>query len=278
MWGSPAQAPTRSPSNHGQDYAWLLPASAAVGYASFPVEFGGSPCVNDIKTAATLSAKGLPPCAAATAEMAVYQAHCAALRLLGAQVAPPRERSFHGVCVPLGPSVVLDPSFAPSMTALRQKLATPSAISVSERSTLLVRGHNVSIEALTLDGALEIIVADCSSLRIRSLSVTNEGWQFDELGAAIQVRARAQGERCTAGLRTTSPRIRCSSDLHRPNRDTAGPPSDRSRPSSLLRPRRAPSAPKYCGCAATRCASAHSAGWPSRCRAPSRWSTASWCG
>jgi len=115
-----------------------------------------------------------------------HQAHCAALRNLGASVAAPRERSFHGVCVPLGPSVVLHPSFAPCMSALKCKLTNPLALQLSERSTLLVKGQNIIIDSLVLDGALEITVAESASLHIKSLNVSNEGWQFDELSSAIQ--------------------------------------------------------------------------------------------
>ena len=66
----------------------------------------------------------MPPYAASTAEMAVYHAHACALRLLGCRVAPPRERTFAGVGVPLGPAVVLSPSFCPCLSLLRAKLPT----------------------------------------------------------------------------------------------------------------------------------------------------------
>ncbi|KAL1519469.1 hypothetical protein AB1Y20_022989 [Prymnesium parvum] len=167
-----------------QDYAWL-PAAAAAGYVCHPAEFGHTPCGQSLAAGAARSAKGLPACAAASGEMAVYLAHCAALRLLGAHVPPPRERAFHGVVVPLGACVVLHPSFAPSLAALRHKLLTPAALSVSERSTLLVRGRHLVIERLSLDGALELSVAECASLRVRSLHVANEGWQFDEISEGV---------------------------------------------------------------------------------------------
>lgn len=43
-------------------------------------EFGYFPCKNDIVTGAALSARGVPPQTAATAEMAVYGMHGAMLR------------------------------------------------------------------------------------------------------------------------------------------------------------------------------------------------------
>ena len=57
--------------------------------------------------------------------------HAAALRLLGASVAPARERTFHGVPVALGPAVVLAPSFCPCLSELRPKLPSPAQVSSS---------------------------------------------------------------------------------------------------------------------------------------------------
>ena len=106
-----------------QDIAWLMQPRAradgaasgggsdngceggrlGVGFTSVPPEWGYFPSKNDRLTAAQLSAKGIPPYSAATAEFALYNAHASALRALGAEVAPPQPRSFHGVTVPLGP-------------------------------------------------------------------------------------------------------------------------------------------------------------------------------
>ena len=168
-----------------QDYAWLLPHGARVGYVGYPLEFGYYPCKNVLGAAAKLAAAGVPPYAASSSEFAVYHAHASALRLLGAHVAPPRERVFHGVPVALGPAVVLAPSFCPCLSLLRAKLPTPAEVHVSETSTLLVDGVDVTIEQLTLDGALEVRVCAAASLVIRSLHVRNDGWQFDELSEAV---------------------------------------------------------------------------------------------
>ena len=172
-----------------QDLAWSLPPSAAVGLVHYPAAFGYFPCKNDIATAARLSAEGVPPYAAATAEMALYNAAAALLRSFGASVPPPVERSFHGVTCPFGPAIALHPSFAPCPSVLRQRLPTPSALRLSARSTLAVKGRGVVIESLLLDGALEINVADAAQLVVKSLAVTNEGWAFDELAPAVMASA-----------------------------------------------------------------------------------------
>ena len=52
-----------------------------------------------------------------------------------------------------------------------------------------VQGRGIVIEALELDGALEIACAEGATLRVHSLAVTNDGWQFDELSSAVQASA-----------------------------------------------------------------------------------------
>ncbi|CAE7784430.1 USP [Symbiodinium sp. CCMP2592] len=108
-----------------QDYAKLLPPEAKVGFTRYPLEFGYFPCKNDIATAARLAADGTPPHGAASAENAVYHANCVQLRLLGASVAPARERHWRGGPQLMGPAVVLWPDFAPSLAELRKKLPAP---------------------------------------------------------------------------------------------------------------------------------------------------------
>ena len=62
-------------------------------------------------------------------------------------------------------------------------------MTISAQSTLVVKGEQILIEALELDGALEIDVADGGSLTIRSLTVRNAGWQFVALSDAESASA-----------------------------------------------------------------------------------------
>ncbi|KAL3910461.1 MAG: hypothetical protein SGPRY_009050, partial [Prymnesium sp.] len=111
-------------------------------------EYGYFPCKNDIATGAMLSARDVPAQTASTAEMAVYNFHFAA--------AVPR--SFRGVAVQVGPMVSLMPDFAPCLSLLSAKLPQPTRLCISLRSSLVVRGEDVQIDELVLDGALEIFV------------------------------------------------------------------------------------------------------------------------
>lgn len=168
-----------------QDLAWSLPEGTRSGYVRYPSTFGYWPCKNDIQTAAALSACNVPAYGAATAEMAVYHMHASLLRALGSSIPLPVERTFHGVVCPLGAAIVLHPSFAPCVSVLHRRLPSAHLIEISRRSTLIVKGRNIVIESLCLDGCLEIDVCEQASLVVRELSVTNEGWRFDELSSAV---------------------------------------------------------------------------------------------
>ena len=173
-----------------------------MGYVGYPLDFGYFPCKNGLATAARLAAQGVPPYAASTAEMAVYAAHAAALRLLGATVAPARERTFHGVPVALGPAVVLAPSFCPCLTELRPKLPSPAQIVISERSTLLVDGAHIVIEQLELDGALEVGRPRCP----RTTAAAREAARTATAREAARACARTAARTCDA----PAMRLRCA--------------------------------------------------------------------
>lgn len=167
-----------------QDYVKTVPASHKVAWTRYPEWLGYFPCKNSLKDAQDLSKKGVPPHSASTSEMAVYHLHAQSLRTLGASVGEAAPRSFQSVEVMAGPAIVLAPSFAPCFTLLAAKLPTPSNVSITSRSSLVIKGAKVTIERLELDGALVIDVADGGSLVIKSLSVQNEGWAFEELDEA----------------------------------------------------------------------------------------------
>jgi len=161
-----------------QDFAHSLQdrlKGSKVGYTMVPKELGYYPVKNALQAAAELSARGIPPMGAASAEAAVYHAYGSMLRVLGCKVQQTVEQVYAGVRVDEGAHIVLAPSFAPSMAALREKLLAPSEVHISQRSTLVVDGENVTIKSLNLDGALVVKVAPCASLHIESLEMHNQG-------------------------------------------------------------------------------------------------------
>ena len=114
--------------------------------------------------------------------------HASCLRRLGASVAPPQRRSFRGVGVDVGPLVALSPSFAPCFSLLALRLPAPSAIAISQRSSLVVSG-DVTIRALDLDGALVLRAPAGASVLVKALKVRNDGWALVELDDAEQADA-----------------------------------------------------------------------------------------
>lgn len=61
-----------------------------------------------------------------------------------------------GVEVDFPPRIVFDPTFAPTFHDFQKKVPVPSKINVTQRSTLIVRGVDITIESLDLDGTLVI--------------------------------------------------------------------------------------------------------------------------
>ena len=251
-----------------QDYAWLLPHGSRVGFVGYPMAFGYFPCKNGLAAAARLTAQGVPPYAASTAEMAVYAAHAAALRLLGARVARARERTFHGVTVALGPAVVLAPSFCPCLSVLRPKLPTPAQICISERSTLLVDGTHIVIEQLELDGALEVCpppLLPCSSPAplLSSSPLLSSPRSAPALPPFPTPTPTPSLHRCACVLAPRSRSAACTC------RTTAG--NSTSSPNQCSSP---PRAPRCCASEGTRCARTAAAPSWSRSRAHGWWRTA----
>ena len=106
----------------------------------------------------------------------MYYAHAQLLRSLGCNVAQnlkPRATAG-GVLVCLSPRIVIHPSFATCLEDLRLKFPEPTRVKISARSTLVLKGANVKIRVLDLDGSL-IIDASDGSVDIDRMKVRNEG-------------------------------------------------------------------------------------------------------
>jgi cytoskeletal protein CcmA (bactofilin family) len=71
---------------------------------------------------------------------------------------------------------VLNPSFAACSIEYKRKFPNPSAVKVSGRSSLVLKGDGLIIESLVLDGALVVECEEGATGVIRNLSVQNKGW------------------------------------------------------------------------------------------------------
>lgn len=164
-----------------QDYPRLLSDYDAnrVGFTLVPQWHAYSPVKNSPDAARQLQLKGLPPCCPASGEAEFYQAHAQLLRSIGCRIALPKPlvETAGGVLAAVdGPWIVLEPSFAAARTQLLDKVPNPRAVIISSRSTLVVRGGNVRVESLDLDGALVLDASTPgSSIVVRRLNLRNKG-------------------------------------------------------------------------------------------------------
>jgi len=123
-----------------------------------------------------LQAKGIAAGTAATGEADQYAAQRIFLRSFGVQIGDAPKVDYNGIQIVPGPAVVLKPDFACCPGELKTKFPTPEKVKISPRSTLVVRGSDVTIESLDLDGCLVIDVDRGETALVKDLVVKNEGW------------------------------------------------------------------------------------------------------
>jgi len=166
-----------------QDYPKSLPAEAKVGFCVLSGVSTFSPVKNNLAEARKKSEAGAPTHSAASGEADVYGNHCEMLRAAGVALPPPPKVERSGVVVDDWPRVVVDPSFGATLAEWREKLPTPSAVSIAPGSTLLLQGDvsGLRIESLTLKGTLVIRLGEGARLTVRGLCEENAGWRFEPL-------------------------------------------------------------------------------------------------
>lgn len=177
-------------------------AAGATGFVLFPPALVYSPCKNDVASAREKARNDIPPQCAGSAEHDLFAVNRAKLATLGvafedmATDAQPRETEWLGVPLDCsGPQLVFAPRFAPSQAVLRARFPSPTAVRISQRSTLVLEG-NVTIRALALDGALRISACVGASVEVVSLRVHNAGVAY----AAVEATA-AQTEDPVVAMR-----------------------------------------------------------------------------
>jgi len=161
-----------------QDFPTVLSGDAAkrVGFTSIAADLCFSPVKNATADGVKLQLKGTAPGVAATGEADQYGAIRKIMASIGCKVEDAPESTFDGIKVIAGPEIVLKPSFAVCPAEYTSRFPNPSKVIISGRSSLVIEG-NVTIESLTLDGALTIECEDGASGVISELSVKNKGWE-----------------------------------------------------------------------------------------------------
>lgn len=168
-----------------QDYPKLLPDDTGVGFTMLPEWLAYSPVKNNPTTARNHQMKGLPPSCPATGEADLYHAHSTFLRSLGCLVEEPRPpvRTAGDVFARVdGPWILLAPEFASTRTQLSRKIPHPENIKITNTSALVVRGKNVVVEDLDLDGALVLDASSPgSSITVKKLALKNKGARLQHI-------------------------------------------------------------------------------------------------
>jgi UDP-sugar pyrophosphorylase len=124
-----------------------------IGFTMVPSWFSYSPVKNALSSAVAMLKSGIPPACPMSGESDIYMLSVKVLKLIGCHVEEAEPSSFGGILAPLGPRIVLDPSFASCLSDLTIRFPNPSAVKISSRSTLFLSG-NVVVQSLDLDGAL----------------------------------------------------------------------------------------------------------------------------
>lgn len=168
-----------------QDFPTVLsPALASrVGFTCLPAELCFSPVKNASADGARLQQQlGVAPGAAASGEADQYTALRLFLRAVGARVEDAPAQPYLGIQITPGPRVVFRPDFCVCTSEVRAKFPQPGRVKISPNSSLVIRGADVTVESLDLDGALEVDCEDGAPPGvIRDLIVRNQGWRNEPL-------------------------------------------------------------------------------------------------
>jgi len=180
-----------------QDYPKSLPKDATIGFTTLDVWAAYTPVKNSPEEGRAKVKGGSPSHTASSGEMDMYAANCKLLQMAGAKVDPPKQVEYNGIGLLQSASVVWSPLFAVTLAQLRARLPGPAgAVHITQRSSLVLDGADISIVGLQLDGALVVKAVPGAVVTIEKLAVKNAGWRWeliDEKDPAIPEVDRIRG-------------------------------------------------------------------------------------
>lgn len=160
-----------------QDYPKTLSPSARVGFTVMDAWLGYAPVKNNPEDAAKVP-KGNPYHSATSGEMAIYRANSLILRKAGVQVADPVLQVFNGQEVEVWPRITWKPKWGLTFSEIKRKVS--GSCTISQKSTMVIKGRNVFLEDLSLDGALLIDPIEDAEVKVQG-SVQNKGWILENV-------------------------------------------------------------------------------------------------
>lgn len=158
-------------------------ASANIGFTTFDRWFTFSPAKNSLESGQeSLAGGNTAPCTMSSAESDNYIQNQRKLKFIGVDLPVSNDDntvSVAGIPVTKGPRIILHPSFGITRQELIEKVKGP--VRITERSSVVLGGHHLSIKNLDVDGALIIEAGPDSFVTVDGLKVLNEGWVLEEL-------------------------------------------------------------------------------------------------
>ncbi|XP_050224195.1 UDP-sugar pyrophosphorylase-like [Mercurialis annua] len=177
-----------------QDYPKTLPPSARVGFTVMDAWLAYAPVKNNPEDAAKVP-KGNPYHSATSGEMAIYRSNSLILKKAGVRVDDPVQQVFNGQEVEVWPRITWKPKWGLTFSDVKSKVS--GSCSISQRSTMAIKGRNIFVEDLSLDGALVLEAVDEAGVKVGG-SVQNKGWileNVDYKDASIPEELRIRGFR-----------------------------------------------------------------------------------
>ncbi|KAL5737397.1 hypothetical protein ACOSP7_030158 [Xanthoceras sorbifolium] len=160
-----------------QDYPKTLPPTARVGFTVIDAWLAYAPVKNNPEDAAKVP-KGNPYHSATSGEMAIYRANSLILKKAGVQVDDPVQQVFNGQEVEVWPRIVWKPTWGITFSEIKSKIR--GSCSISQKSTMVIKGRNVFLQDLSLDGALIVDSVDGAEVKVGG-SVKNKGWMLENV-------------------------------------------------------------------------------------------------
>ncbi|XP_051123833.1 UDP-sugar pyrophosphorylase [Andrographis paniculata] len=160
-----------------QDYPKTLPPSARVGFTVMDTWLAYAPVKNNPEDAAKVP-KGNPYHSATSGEMAIYRANSLILRKAGVKIDDPIQQVYNGQEVDVWPRIVWKPKWGIAFSDIKRKIG--ENCSVTQRSTMAIKGQNIHLENLALDGALIVNAVDSAEVKVGG-SVHNAGWTIENV-------------------------------------------------------------------------------------------------
>lgn len=161
-----------------QDYPKTLPPSARVGFTVMDAWLAYAPVKNNPEDAAKVP-KGNPYHSATSGEMAIYRANSLILRKAGGvQIDDPVQEVFNGQEMEVWPRITWKPIWGLTFSEIKRKIS--GSCSISQRSTLVIKGCNIFLEDLSLDGTLVVNSVEDAEVKVGGV-VQNKGWILEKV-------------------------------------------------------------------------------------------------